>query len=228
MAQQIDRQHQQADQRTYRHTGDGTGGSDVGAVAPAQQQPRQAQAHQQLAQRFDDLAGGSGLHIALPLRIAADGGDQTHTQHTGRQRQNSGSGLTVVQKNSQLPRDQQHHAAAHCADGKKQHQCYAEHPPPLIHTPQRVSLRHQARQRQRQTGSGQDHQQIIDVVGHIEVRHSLFVQEVAQRDLIQCTDDLGHSNSRSQNRRTGHKVLPPLLCHKLPLSRCSTSKRRGA
>ena len=122
----------------------------------------------------------------------------------------------------QLMRNEQHKTAAHQTQRQKQTQRHAEYAPPLVHSAQRVGLRHKAAQCQRQTGRRQDHQQIVNVVGHIEVRHTLFIQQVAQRDLIQRADDLGHRNRRRQNCRTADEVLPLFLCHWLPLSIFST------
>ena len=121
-----------------------------------------------------------------------------------------------MQRRRQLLREQQHGAAARQTDAQEETQRHTEHLPLLVLPPQRMGPGHQTAQRQRQTGRGQDHQQVVDIIGHIEVCHTFLVQQVAQRDLVQRSQHLGHRHRRRQNGGAGHEVLLPVFCHENP------------
>ena len=57
------------------------------------------------------------------------------------------------------------------------------------------------------TRQKQHQQQVIDVVGGVEVGHALTVQQVAQWDLVQRPQHLGDGHSAGQNGRAAQETL---------------------
>ena len=194
-------QEQQSQHGAAGDAGNGPGGSGFRRRAPLQQKGAQAQSDDQLAGGFDDLAAGGGSHVPQPLSISPDGGGETHAQHRGGQHPDHACRGAVVQQPGDGFREKEHHRGKHQTGDAQQQQCRVKDPPGLPALSQRARPCHQPRGGQRQPGGGQHQQQVIDVVGGIEVGHAPAVQQIPQRDLVQGAQHLGNGHRAGQNGR---------------------------
>ena len=206
-AAQRPQQEQQAQRRAAGNARDGSGGAGLRGGSPAQQKGAQSQTHRQLAGGFDDLADGGGGHVSQPLGIAPDGGGETHAQHRRRQHPDRRCRHGVVERSGHGFWQQEHQRRKHQSHDAQQRQRAAKDAPGLTVAAHGLRLCHQPRGRQRQPRRGQHQQQVIDVVGGVEVGHALTVQQVAQWDLVQRPQHLGDGHSAGQNGRAAQKTL---------------------
>lgn len=191
-------QGQQGQNHPRRDPGDGSSGGYMGGVPLPQQPPGKTQAHHQLAGGFDDLAGGGGPHIAHALGIAPDHRHQTHAQHRRRQHPDGVLRPGVVHPPGQVTGQEEHQAAAEKPQQQKQPEGHGDDAPPPVYPAQSLRLGHQPGKGQRKPGGGHHQQQVIDVIGGVEIVHALLVQQVPQRDLVQGADGLGNKHGDRQ------------------------------
>ena len=86
-------------------------------------------------------------------------------------------------------------AAEYVAGGGEGH---GDDAPPPVYPAQSLRLGHQPGKGQGQSGGGHHQQQVIDVIGGVEIVHALLVQQVPQRDLVQGADGLGNKHGDRQ------------------------------
>ena len=200
-APQCPQQKQQSQHRAAGNAGNGPGGAGLRRRPAMQQKGAQAQPDHQLAGGFHDLADGGGGHVPHALGIPPDGGDKTHAQHRGGQHPDHACRGAVVQQPGDGFREKEHHRGKDKAGDAQQQQRRVKDPPGLPGSSQRTRPCHQPRGGQRQSGGGQHQQQVIDVVGGIEVGHAPAVQQISQRDLVQGAQHLGNGHRAGQNGR---------------------------
>ena len=208
-------QHRQRQQRSGGDAGDGSGGAQGRVRAPVQQHKAQAKSDDQLAGGLRHLADGGGGHVPQPLGVASDGRGQADEQHCRAQRPDGRSGQRVVEQAAEPLGKQAHDGAAQKADDSQQRQRRPENAALGVETALRRRTGYQTGQGQRQTRRGQHQQQTVNVIGGVEVGHALLVQQVAQRDLVEGAQHLGHRHGKGQHSGAADKVVPS-LCHAVP------------
>ena len=98
----------------------------------------------------------------------------------------------------QVPGQEEHQAAAEKPQQQKQPEGHGDDAPPPVYPAQSLRLGHQPGKSQRKPGGGHHQQQVIDVIGGVEIVHALLVQQVPQRDLVQGADGLGNKHGDRQ------------------------------
>ena len=146
--------------------------------------PCKAQTHDQARHRLKNLADGGRGHVALPLEKAAVGRDQADQQHARRKRGNCCPRVFVRRDHDrQLAAEKQHAEAADHADGQKDVQRRPVNPLDLRMVSERLRLRNHAAHGNRKPRGRNHEQDVIDVIGGVEVAEAVFANDVVERDL---------------------------------------------
>ena len=210
---QISHQKQHGDRRARRDAQDGRGGAHLQAHADAQYIPRQRQTDGQFQKRLQYLGNRRRRHVALALGVAPHAGQQAHAEHRRSQRPDGLGRQAVLQKPCQALCLEEHKQGAHRAQDEKQHDGGAENLPLLVLPSLGMGLAGQLGDGQRQARRGEGQQEIVNLIGSVEIRLAGAAQDVVQGDFVEEPDKFHHNDSCGQDGGAAQEGLLFLIRH---------------
>ena len=207
MGGKVAAQEQHGHRRARCDAHDGAGGAELRGLADVQHVPGQRQADAQLQQSFQHLADGGGGHVPLALGIAPHTGQQAHAEHRRGQGLDGGGRQGVVQEPGQGVRPKEHQHGAHQAQAEEQPDGGGEDLPLLVFQPLGVGLAGHPGDGQGEARRGEGQQEVVDLVGRVEIGLPGAAQNVAQGDLVGSADELDDDHGGRQDGGAAQKGL---------------------
>ena len=159
----------------------------------------QGQADDQLAQGLNDLGHRRGHHVAVPLGVAPEGGEDADEEAGGRDGLDGVDRHAVPLEVGQGLGQEEHDGKADRAQDYKGDQGHVEGAVDLIPPPQGVGLGDALGEGHGKARRGDHQQQVVDDIGVVEVAEALVVQNVPQRDLVEGADELDDGDAHGQD-----------------------------
>ena len=171
-------------------------------------EPRKPEAHDQTGDGFKDLADGGGGHAALALEEAPVGRDQADQQHARRQRRDGRPGIFAVRDHHrELAAEHQHHKASGDAEGDKDIDGRLEDALDLRLVSERLRLGDHAAHGNGQTRGGDHEQDVVNVIGGVEIAEAGRADDIVERGLEQKAHELDQNGRHGENCRALQKCL---------------------
>ena len=182
--------------------------ADICFARQLHHEPRKAEADHKPRHRLKNLADGRGGHVALTLEEAAIGGDKADEQHARSERCNCRPRVFVCRDHhGKGLAENQHAEASNHADGQKHVERRFIGSSNLRVVPKRLRLRDHAAHSHGKTRRRDHEQDVIDVVGGIEVAEAALLQDVLQRDLVDEAEQLHDDRRGGQDGDALQKAL---------------------
>ena len=140
-----------------------------------------------------------------------------------------GQGITVptLEETLQLAAEKRHQQAAGDAQRQEDAPGGGIDPANLVVMAQRGSLRDHPAHGDRKAGGGDHQQNIVDLVGSVEIAEALFTDDGIEGDLIQGADDFDNGSGHGKQGSTLEKILLLFgIGHRIP-PYFASSNRRG-
>ena len=210
---QVEGQKQHGQHRAHGDAADGAGGAQFQTKAGVYQIPGQRQADPQLAQRLQHLGDSGGRHIPLPLGVAPHTGQQAHAEHRRGQGPDSLRRHGIFLEGCQLGGAEGHQRGSQHPQQEKHPDRGPENPPLLILPPLGVGLTGELGDGNGQARRGEGQQEVVDLVGGVEVRLAYAAQDVVEGQLVDGADQLDDQCRRRQDSGAAQKGLLFLIRH---------------
>ena len=168
---------------------------------------RRAHAHDQLHHGLQHLRNGGGQHVPLPLEEAPVGTHNADQQHAGAKAADGRPGVGLVLEGRQLAAEHRHQQTARNAQRQKNTPCGMVNPAHLIVVVKGAGLRDHPAHGHGQPGGGDHQQDVIDVVGRVEVAEALFADDGVEGNFVQSADDLDNGRCHCKQRGALKKIL---------------------
>ena len=176
--------------------------ADICFARQLHHEPRKPKADDKARHRLKNLADGRGGHVALTLEKSAIGGDKADEQHARSERGNCSPRVFIRRDHhGKGLAENQHAEASNHADGQKHVERRFIDSSNLRVVPKRLRLRDHAAHSHGKTRRRDHEQDVIDVVGGIEVAEAVFADDVVERDLKEKAHELDQHRRHREYRR---------------------------
>ena len=195
-----------AQQRSSRALGNAHPGAQV----------RQGKGDEHLAHLLNQLGGGGGHHVLLPLHETAEGRQHAYDGHAGGDHQKADLALGLIDALGQHAAARQNHDGAQAAQARQQPQRHPEHTLGVAGIVLGQAVADHAGDGHGQACGGDGQQQVVGGEDGLINAQAVRTDEPGQRNDEQHAHQLADNAGEAQHRHAAHNRLR--LCHKQFLS----------